>query len=70
MNILINKVTLKVTIKSQEICLFCDFIVTNILVTHMIISNYRVTLNYILEPVLLSQIAQPATPVPERIKRM
>ena len=70
MNILINKVTLKVTIKSREICLFCDFIVTNILVTPVIISNYIVTLNYIREPVLLSQIAQPATPIPEGIKRM
>ena len=70
MNILINKVTLKVTIKSREICLFCDFIVTNILVTHMIISNYRVTLNYIREAVLLSQTAQPASPNPEGIKLM
>ncbi len=36
--------------------------ITNILVTHMIISNYLVTLNYIREPVLLSQIAQPDAP--------
>jgi len=55
---------------SQEIFLFCDFIVTNTLVTPLIISNYLVTLNYIQEPVLLSQIVQRAAPDPEEIKRM
>ena len=52
-DILVNNVTVKVTIKSQKICLFCDFIVTNILVTYMIISNYLVTLNYIRKPVFI-----------------
>ena len=63
MNILKNNVTPK----SRKICSFCDFIVTNILVTPMIISTYYVTLNYIRKPVLLSQIDQWASPIPKAL---
>ena len=96
MNNLQNKVTVKVTIKSQTDCcyptfnrsnltgkviakvtpkswkmgLFCDFIVTNILVTPLIISTNDVTLGYIRRVVLLSQklrltsISYPMTATP------
>ena len=58
------KVKVKVTPKSRKIGSFCDFIVTNILVTPLIISTYYVTLNYIWEAVLMSQNVLPAASVP------
>jgi len=61
-----NTISVKVTQKSREIGRFCDFIVTNILVTSLITNTYTVTSRYIRRAVLLSQNVRPsAAPIPQ-----